>query len=36
MAGIKGQLLKPPSDDEEDYFEDYANDGFEESKAPSA
>ena len=33
MAGIKGQLLKPPSDEEEDDFENYENDGFEESKA---
>ena len=32
MAGIKGQLLKPPSDDEDD-FDNYENDGFEESKA---
>ena len=35
MAGIKGQLLKPPSDEEEDDFENYENDGFEESKAQS-
>ena len=32
---FKGQLMKPPADEEDDEYDQYENDGFEESKQGS-
>ena len=33
---FKGVLMKPPADDEDDDYDQYENDGFEESKNPGS